>query len=325
MVDITKLDVAFHDLEIFRLVVGTNDKNLQILNTLYDVQILTKGQDIFVDSMDSKVIGHLEKVFTVLIKIAGSNTVLKERDMIYIAKLAETKTMEDIVAIYLDKVFITKTLHGKPIYAKTLHQKHYIKAINNHDLVFGIGPAGTGKTYVAVMNALAHLKDNTIQKIILTRPAVEAGEKLGFLPGDLKEKVDPYLRPLYDALYEVLGVKQTEELIEKGTIEIAPLAYMRGRTLEAAYVILDEAQNTTINQMKLFLTRLGFNSKMVVTGDVTQIDLPNKKESGLVHATTLLEGVRGIDVIRFEKVDVIRHPLVQEVIERYEDYERKHR
>ena len=325
MVDITKLNVAFHDLEIFRLVVGTNDKNLQILNTLYDVQILTKGQDIFVDSMDSKVIGHLEKVFTVLIKIAGSNTVLKERDMIYIAKLAETKTMEDIVAIYLDKVFITKTLHGKPIYAKTLHQKHYIKAINNHDLVFGIGPAGTGKTYVAVMNALAHLKDNTIQKIILTRPAVEAGEKLGFLPGDLKEKVDPYLRPLYDALYEVLGVKQTEELIEKGTIEIAPLAYMRGRTLEAAYVILDEAQNTTINQMKLFLTRLGFNSKMVVTGDVTQIDLPNKKESGLVHATTLLEGVRGIDVIRFEKVDVIRHPLVQEVIERYEDYERKHR
>jgi phosphate starvation-inducible PhoH-like protein len=175
------------------------------------------------------------------------------------------------------------------------------------------------------MNALAHLKDNTIQKIILTRPAVEAGEKLGFLPGDLKEKVDPYLRPLYDALYEVLGVKQTEELIEKGTIEIAPLAYMRGRTLEAAYVILDEAQNTTINQMKLFLTRLGFNSKMVVTGDVTQIDLPNKKESGLVHATTLLEGVRGIDVSRFEKVDVIRHPLVQEVIERYEDYERKHR
>ena len=324
MVDITKLNIGFHDLEIFRLVVGTSDKNLQILNTIYDVQILTKGQDIFVDTFDTALIGHLEKIFSILIKIAGANTVLKERDMIYIAKLAESKSIEDIVDIYLDKVFITKTLHGKPIYAKTLHQKHYVKAINNHDLVFGIGPAGTGKTYVAVMNALAHLKNNDIQKIILTRPAVEAGEKLGFLPGDLKEKVDPYLRPLYDALYEVLGVKQTEELIEKGTIEIAPLAYMRGRTLEAAYVILDEAQNTTINQMKLFLTRLGFNSKMVVTGDVTQIDLPNKKESGLVHATNLLEGVRGIDVIRFEKVDVIRHPLVQQVIERYEDYERKH-
>lgn len=324
MVDVRKLDVAFHDLEIFRLVVGTNDKNLQVLNTIYDVQILTKGQDIFIDSFDEKLIALLEKIFTILIKIAGSNTVLKERDMIYIAKLAETKSIDTIVDSYLDKVFITKTLHGKPVYAKTLHQKQYIKAINNHALVFGVGPAGTGKTYVAVMNALAHLKNNDVKKIILTRPAVEAGEKLGFLPGDLKEKVDPYLRPLYDALYEVLGVKQTEDLIEKGTIEIAPLAYMRGRTLESAYVILDEAQNTTINQMKLFLTRLGFNSKMVVTGDVTQIDLPNKKESGLVHATTLLNGVRGIDVIRFEKVDVIRHPLVQDVIERYEEYERQH-
>ena len=324
MVELTKLDVSFHDLEIFRLVVGANDKNLQVLHTLYHVQILTKGQEIFVNTFDQNLIVHLEKIFRVLIKIAASHTVLKERDMIYIAKLTESKPIEEIVDIYLDKVFITKTLHGKPIYAKTLHQKQYIKAINNHALVFGIGPAGTGKTYIAVMNALAHLKNNDVQKIILTRPAVEAGEKLGFLPGDLKEKVDPYLRPLYDALYEVLGVKQTEELIEKGTIEIAPLAYMRGRTLEAAYVILDEAQNTTINQMKLFLTRLGFNSKMVVTGDITQIDLPNKKESGLVHATTLLEGVRGIDVIRFEKVDVIRHPLVQEVIERYEEYERKH-
>jgi phosphate starvation-inducible PhoH-like protein len=205
-----------------------------------------------------------------------------------------------------------------------LNQKHYINAINKNDLVFGIGPAGTGKTYVAVMNAVSKLKDGSIKKIILTRPAVEAGESLGFLPGDLKEKVDPYLRPLYDALYEALGSKQTEELIEKGTIEIAPLAYMRGRTLENAYVILDEAQNTTTNQMKLFLTRLGFNSKMVVTGDITQIDLPRKTGSGLVQAVDLLKQVDGIDIIAFERVDVIRHPLVQKVLERYENYENKY-
>jgi len=225
------------------------------------------------------------------------------------------------VDIYVNRLFITKTFTGKPIYAKTINQTQYIKAINSKDLVFSIGPAGTGKTYIAVVNALAKLREGQIKKIILTRPAVEAGESLGFLPGDLKEKVDPYLRPLYDALYEVLGKKQIEDLIEKGIIEIAPLAYMRGRTLENAYVILDEAQNTTYNQMKLFLTRLGFNSKMVVTGDITQIDLPKKIESGLVNSIKLLDGVAGIEIIRFERVDVIRHPLVQKVLERYEEYE----
>ena len=218
-------------------------------------------------------------------------------------------------------MLITKTVSGKPIHAKTLNQLNYLKAINTNDLVFGYGPAGTGKTYVAVVNAVAKLKSGGIKKIILTRPAVEAGESLGFLPGDLKEKVDPYLRPLYDALYEVLGKTQTEDLIEKGIIEIAPLAYMRGRTLENAYVILDEAQNTTINQMKLFLTRLGFNSKMIVTGDITQIDLPTKIESGLVNAIKLLKGVAGIKIIAFERVDIIRHPLVQKVLARYEKNE----
>ena len=214
---------------------------------------------------------------------------------------------------------------GNVIKAKSVNQRKLVEAVLDNDIVFAIGPAGTGKTYVAVALAVRALKNKEVKKIIITRPAVEAGENLGFLPGDLKEKVDPYLRPLYDALYEILGNKQTEDLIEKGIIEIAPLAYMRGRTLENAYVILDEAQNTTINQMKLFLTRLGFNSKMVVTGDVTQIDLKDKTNSGLVQASELLRGINGISIIHFEKVDVIRHPLVQKVLARYEDHENKYR
>ncbi len=324
MVDLTKLDVQFHNVESFRSIVGFNDKNLKVLNALFSTVIYSKGEDVYIESKDLDTVVLLSKIFQCLIKITNSNVVISERDIIYISKLAENMEQEDIVEIYVNRVMITKTYNGKPIYAKTLNQKHYIKAINDNDLVFGIGPAGTGKTYVAVLNAVAKLKDGAIKKIILTRPAVEAGEKLGFLPGDLKEKVDPYLRPLYDALYEILGLKQTEDMIEKGTIEIAPLAYMRGRTLENAYVILDEAQNTTINQMKLFLTRLGFNSKMVVTGDITQIDLPNKSNSGLIQASNLLANIDGISIIKFEKVDVIRHPLVQKVIQRYEEYENKY-
>jgi len=300
---------------------GSNDKNLKVLNSLFDIEIFTKGEEIFISSKDPKIIKLLEKIFETLIAIANSNIIISERDIIYIASLSSNKEIDEIVDIYVNRLFITKTFTGKPIYAKTINQSQYIKAINSNDLVFSIGPAGTGKTYVAVVNALAKLRDGAIKKIILTRPAVEAGENLGFLPGDLKEKVDPYLRPLYDALYEVLGKKQTEDLIEKGIIEIAPLAYMRGRTLENAYVILDEAQNTTYNQMKLFLTRLGFNSKMVVTGDITQIDLPKRMESGLVNSIKLLDGVVGIEIIRFERVDVIRHPLVQKVLEKYEEYE----
>lgn len=325
MADLTKLTNGFHDLNSFRAVIGNEDKNIKVLNSLLNVDIFTKGEGIFVDTKDLGKIELLEKIFNVLIKISVNNIVLTERDVIYIAKLSEKMDIDDIIAIYLNRTLITKTFSGKPIYAKTLNQKHYLKAINNHDLVFGIGPAGTGKTYIAVINAISMLKNGQIKRIILTRPAVEAGESLGFLPGDLKEKVDPYLRPLYDALYEVLGTKQTEELIDKGTIEIAPLAYMRGRTLENAYVILDEAQNTTINQMKLFLTRLGFNSKMVVTGDITQIDLPKKVGSGLVNACNILKGVTGISIIQFERVDVIRHPLVQKVLERYEKDEDKSR
>jgi len=321
LVDLTKLEIKFRNLDSFRIILGSNDSNLKVLNSLYNLDIFTKGEDIFISTNDSNIIDLLEKIFEVLIMIASNNIIISERDIIYISKLSEKISKEDIVDIYVNRMFITKTLSGKPIYAKTLNQKEYIKAINRDDLVFAIGPAGTGKTYIAVVNALAKLKSNEVKKIILTRPAVEAGENLGFLPGDLKEKVDPYLRPLYDALYEVLGSKTVEEYIEKGIIEIAPLAYMRGRTLESAYVILDEAQNTTINQMKLFLTRLGFNSKMVVTGDITQIDLPKRIDSGLVNAVKLLEGVKGISTIKFDRVDVIRHPLVQKVLAKYEEYE----
>ena len=213
---------------------------------------------------------------------------------------------------------IARTYNGKLIYPKTLGQKSYYYALKNNDVVFGIGPAGTGKTYLAVVFAVAALKNNEVKKIILTRPAVEAGENLGFLPGDLKEKVDPYLRPLYDALYDMLGVEQTEKLMEKGVIEIAPLAYMRGRTLEDAYVILDEAQNTTDNQMKMFLTRLGFRSKMIITGDISQIDLPRNTTSGLIRALDILEGVKGISFIHLSAMDVVRHPVVQRIIERYD-------
>jgi phosphate starvation-inducible PhoH-like protein len=320
----TKLNTKFHHLDHFRLVVGANDKNLNVIKQLFLVDVFTKGEDIFVNSNNLELIMKLERIFETLILIASNNIVITERDILYISKLIVTKSPEEVSDIYVNRVLITKTIGGKPIYAKTINQKHYIKAIQKNDLVFGIGPAGTGKTYVAVMYAISKLKDGSIKKIILTRPAVEAGENLGFLPGDLKEKIDPYLRPLYDALYEGLGAKQTDELIEKGTIEIAPLAYMRGRTLENAYVILDEAQNTTTNQMKLFLTRLGFNSKMVVTGDITQIDLPKKKGSGLVQATELLRDVDGIEIIEFDRIDVIRHPLVQKVLERYENYENKY-
>jgi phosphate starvation-inducible PhoH-like protein len=307
------------------MVIGHQDKNIKVLAALYNVSIFSKGETIYLDSSDATLVDEINKIFHVLITVATNNISLSERDILYIAKLSKTMNEDEICDIYTNRVLVTKTVTGKPIYAKTLNQRYYIQAINKNDLVFGIGPAGTGKTYVAVMNAIQNLKSGRIKKLILTRPAVEAGENLGFLPGDLKEKIDPYLRPLYDALYEALGTKQTEDMIEKGLIEIAPLAYMRGRTLENAYVILDEAQNTTTNQMKLFLTRLGFNSKMVVTGDITQIDLPKKTNSGLVQAIQLLDGVKGIEIIAFERIDVIRHPLVQKVLERYENYENKYR
>ncbi len=315
---LTKLDVTFHNIQTFSEVIGINDRHLDVLNRLFETTIFTKGDDIHIQSEDKDKKHRLETIFSVLIDLVDSSIQISERDVIYIAKLTETMPKDDIIDHYQNRVEITKTITGKPIYAKTINQKRYLEAIEKNDLTFAMGPAGTGKTYVAVLHAVRLLKNGHIRKIILTRPAVEAGENLGFLPGDLKEKIDPYLRPLYDALYEALGRKQTDDLIEKNVIEIAPLAYMRGRTLENAYVVLDEAQNTTKGQMKLFLTRLGFDSKMIVTGDITQIDLPHNATSGMIHATNLLKDVAGIAVIRFERVDVIRHPLIQKVLERYD-------
>lgn len=319
-----KLNVEFYDYDVFRVVAGSQDKHISILNHLFDTQIVTKGKDVFCDLNEEDSIKKLERVLTLLIKVAQLDHYLEERDVIYISKQIGHSSEDDILKIYKNKFLILTGVNGKPVYAKTQAQIKYLKALDKNALVFGIGPAGTGKTYLAVLYAVKKLKEGQAKKIILTRPAVEAGEKLGFLPGDLKEKVDPYLRPLYDALYESLGAKQVDMMIEKGTIEIAPLAYMRGRTLDNAIVILDEAQNTTAKQMKLFLTRLGFNSKMIVTGDITQIDLPQKELSGLVHATTILRQLEQVSVIEFEMPDVVRHPLVQSVLERYENDERKH-
>jgi len=317
---LTKLDVSFTNIQTFSEVVGTNDRHLDVLNRFFETTIFTKGDSIQIEEDSTEKKEKLEAVFSILIRLVDSAIQISERDVIYISKLVDDAVdRQTIIDHYVNRVEITKTVTGKPIYAKTINQKRYLDAIEKNDLVFGIGPAGTGKTYVAVLHAVKLLKSGHIRKIVLTRPAVEAGESLGFLPGDLKEKIDPYLRPLYDALYEALGTKQTDDLIEKGIIEIAPLAYMRGRTLENAYVVLDEAQNTTKGQMKLFLTRLGFESKMIVTGDITQVDLPKNTQSGLIHATRLLNDVKGISTIRFERVDVIRHPLIQKILERYDE------
>ncbi|HLQ72246.1 MAG TPA: PhoH family protein, partial [Bacillota bacterium] len=241
---------------------------------------------------------------------------ISERDVVYAVHLAFEGKINQFITLYEDE--IVKNVKGKSIRVKTLGQKSYITAIKTHDLIFGIGPAGTGKTYLAVVMAVKALKEGHIKKVILTRPAVEAGESLGFLPGDLKEKVDPYLRPLYDAMHDVLGVEHTNRLIEREVIEIAPLAYMRGRTLDDAFVILDEAQNTTPEQIKMFLTRLGFGSKMIVTGDITQIDLPKGVKSGLRVVNRILSDIQGISFIYLKQSDVVRHPLVQRIIHAYD-------
>lgn len=295
---------------------GNHDENFKMIEDALKVEISLRGDELSLTGKDSESFEEAKKVIFALLKLVSKGINISRRDVIYALKLVKEDKLNRIDELY--NVKITKTASGKMIYPKTLEQKEYYYALKNNDVVFGIGPAGTGKTYLAVVFAVDALKNNLVKKIVLTRPAVEAGENLGFLPGDLKEKVDPYLRPLYDALHDMLGVEQTERLIEKGVIEIAPLAYMRGRTLEDAYVILDEAQNTTDNQMKMFLTRLGFNSKMIITGDVTQIDLPRGVESGLVRAMDILNNVKGISFIHLTAMDVVRHPVVQRIIERYE-------
>jgi phosphate starvation-inducible PhoH-like protein len=294
---------------------GPKDAHLQRLEEYLQVSIVTRGEQVSVTGEEGKIT-LVEHVLSALIELIRNGVSLSERDVVYAVQLAEKDQLDELSEIYREN--ITTNIKGKAIRAKTLGQRHYVQTIKTRDLVFGIGPAGTGKTYLAVVMAVTALKDGLIKRIVLTRPAVEAGENLGFLPGDLKEKVDPYLRPLYDALHDVLGTEQTNRLMERGTIEVAPLAYMRGRTLDDAFVILDEAQNTTPEQMKMFLTRLGFGSKMVINGDLTQIDLPKGKQSGLKVAIRILERVKEIGFIYLQQADVVRHTLVQKILDAYE-------
>jgi len=295
---------------------GMNEENIAMIEKHYNIKVGVRANELHIVTDDESIINSIEEIVKTLLMLAQKGITISKRDVIYALKLVKKNQLSTMEQLFSQS--IAKTINGKIIYPKTLGQREYYLALKHNDVVFGIGPAGTGKTYLAVVFAVAALKRNEVQKIILTRPAVEAGENLGFLPGDLKEKVDPYLRPLYDALYDMLGEQQSERLIEKGVIEIAPLAYMRGRTLEDAYVILDEAQNTTKAQMKMFLTRLGFNSKMIITGDITQIDLPRGVASGLKNAIDIIQGIEGVSFVYLSALDVVRHPVVQRIIERYE-------
>lgn len=309
------IDLQLHNPNEAIALFGPGDTNLKVIEESLGISIVTRGEAVSVSGSEA-VIQKVESVLKALLDLIKRSIHITERDVVYALQLADEGLIEELAELYTEE--ITVNAKGKPIRVKTLGQRKYVNAMKKHDMVFAIGPAGTGKTYLAVVKAVSALKAGDIKRIVLTRPAVEAGESLGFLPGDLKEKVDPYLRPLYDALHDVLGTEHTLRLIERGTIEIAPLAYMRGRTLEDAYVILDEAQNTTPEQMKMFLTRMGFGSKMVVTGDITQVDLPKGKYSGLKAAKDLLSRVSGIAFIHLDRVDVVRHPLVQKIIAAYE-------
>lgn len=294
---------------------GPQDENLTVLSSCFDKTIVFRNQDFIVDQCDELTLNQVHEVVQALIDLVKQGQDVTSRDVLYAYKLVVKR--EPMTLAELSHKVIGKTVDGKRIAPKTVGQHGFVEAMEHYDIVFAIGPAGTGKTYLAVVEAVAMLKKGTVKKIVLTRPAVEAGESLGFLPGDLKEKVDPYLTPLYDALHAMLGVEQTNKYIEKGIIEIAPLAYMRGRTLDDAFVILDEAQNTTVSQMKMFLTRLGFDSRMVITGDVTQIDLNKGQKSGLVDSAALLTDVPEIKILHLTSEDVVRHPLVQKIIDCY--------
>ena len=297
---------------------GVNDDHLKVIERELSVSIVTRGESVRVSGADETVV-LVEKILQQLLVVIRKGVSISERDVAYAIQLGKQGKIAQFEELYEEEIF--KTAKGKSIRVKTMGQRRYIHAMKKNDVVFGIGPAGTGKTYLAVVMAVRALKQGYVKKIILTRPAVEAGESLGFLPGDLKEKVDPYLRPLYDALHDILGQEYTQRMMERGVIEIAPLAYMRGRTLDDSFVILDEAQNTTGAQIKMFLTRLGFSSKMVITGDPSQVDLPKGVKSGLSIAANILSGVSGLSFITLEQTDVVRHPLVQRIIEAYDKME----
>lgn len=302
---------------------GSNERHLKLIEENLDVIIHARTERVQVLGDSEETLETARLTIEALLVLVNRGMTVNTSDVVTALSMAQNGSIDKFVALYEEEII--KDSYGKPIRVKTLGQKIYVDSVKNHDVVFGIGPAGTGKTFLAVTLAVTALKRGQVKRIILTRPAVEAGESLGFLPGDLKEKVDPYLRPVYDALYQILGKEQTSRLMEREIIEIAPLAYMRGRTLDDAFVILDEAQNTTIMQMKMFLTRLGFNSKMIVNGDVSQIDLPKNVKSGLIDAVEKLRNIKKIDFIHLSAKDVVRHPVVAEIINAYSDSESSHK
>ncbi len=325
--------LQFENIDIEKKFLGPNNRNMQVISSQLNIKLNHISGFITIDKElqenNLELFLKTKRILETIFWLIKNGINLEERDLVHIIMLFKDSINEDIIDdqiknFYLNKKIILNTFESKQIIVRTLTQKLYIDALDVANIIFVTGPAGTGKTYLAVAYAVNCLKKNTIKKIIITRPAVEAGEKLGFLPGDLKEKVDPYLIPIYDALYEFMGKETIDKLIEKGVIEIAPLAYMRGRTLDNAFIILDEAQNTTTKQMKMFITRLGFHSKMVITGDITQVDLPHQVQSGLFESTQILKDIEGIKHIQFTKYDVMRHPLVSKIIERYEEvYDKK--
>ncbi len=313
------LKVVFEDNTLLQLLAGERNAHLKTIERQLGVQLHLRGNQITVSGAGADVeIG--QRLLHELSGLLKRGYPLYESDILFALQILRDNINRRLEEIFLDQVFIAS--NKKTISPKSVKQKEYIEAIRGYDIVFGIGPAGTGKTYLAMATAVAALSKELVRRIVLVRPAVEAGEKLGFLPGDLAEKVNPYLRPLYDALHDMMDFERANNLILKGVIEVAPLAFMRGRTLNDSFVILDEAQNTTTEQMKMFLTRLGLGSKAVVTGDITQIDLPENKPSGLVEAIELLQGVTGIRMVHFTKRDVVRHKLVQDIIEAYEKSEK---
>ncbi len=316
---IITIDRMEHALNLF----GSFDENVKMLEETYGVSIVARGGDVKITGEEEQI-SKAVKCIEGLLTLINKGEQLNEQNVRYVMSLVEEGS-EDKISILSDDC-ICITAKGRPLKPKTLGQKRYVDAIAKNTVVFGVGPAGTGKTYLAVAMAVRAFRAHEVNRIVLTRPAVEAGEKLGFLPGDLQNKVDPYLRPLYDALFDMLGAENYQRYLEKGNIEVAPLAYMRGRTLDDSFIILDEAQNTTPEQMKMFLTRLGINSKAVVTGDITQIDLPDSKRSGLVDATKILKGINDISIVYFTDKDVVRHHLVQEIVKAYEKaYEKRNK
>ena len=315
---IINIDRMEHAISLF----GSFDENIRLIENEFSVSVVSRGSELKLQGEEENC-ALAERAVNGLLLLVSKGEALSEQNVRYVISLVKEGNDDKLSSMNGDCICITAK--GKPVKAKTLGQKKYIEAIRNNTIVLGVGPAGTGKTYLAVAMAVSAFRAKEVNRIILTRPAVEAGEKLGFLPGDLQQKVDPYLRPLYDALFDMLGPESFQRCQERGSFEVAPLAYMRGRTLDDSFIILDEAQNTTTEQMKMFLTRLGFNSKIVVTGDITQIDLPDGKRSGLVDIIKILKNVNDIQTVRFSEKDVVRHKLVQDIIKAYEKYEAAHK